>query len=78
MSHIVFNIEKRRPGCVLLQAAMGGDCDVCNDTRQMVLHTEDEEDYVMCTHCPTPCQKCRAGGNGPFCEKTPCRCTCHT
>lgn len=27
MSHIVFNIEKRRPGCVLLQAAMGGDCD---------------------------------------------------
>jgi hypothetical protein len=31
----------------------------------------------MCTHCPTPCQECRVGGTGPFCEKTPCDCDCH-
>jgi hypothetical protein len=48
-------------------------CSVCNDTHRMELRDRD----VMCTHCPTPCQDCRAGGNGPYCETTPCSCSCH-
>lgn len=53
-------------------------CDTCNDTHIMPLHNDyDEERQVMCTRCPTPCQKCRAGGNGPFCGETPCSCDCH-
>ncbi len=32
--------------------------------------------FVMCTHCPTPCQSC--GDGGPFCEETPCDCSCHS
>jgi hypothetical protein len=48
-------------------------CKVCNDTHVMQLAGRD----VPCTHCPTPCAKCRAGGNGPYCEKTPCACACH-
>ncbi|HEY2512769.1 MAG TPA: hypothetical protein VGI39_18005 [Polyangiaceae bacterium] len=38
----------------------------------------------MCTRCPTPCALCRQGatkngfGLGPYCEKTPCDCRCHT
>jgi hypothetical protein len=35
------------------------------------------EEGWMCTRCPVPCQQCRAGGNGPFCERTPCYCECH-
>lgn len=48
-------------------------CSTCNDTHRMKLHGRT----VPCTRCPTPCQKCRAGGNGPFCERTPCACECH-
>lgn len=33
--------------------------------------------YLMCTRCPTPCQSCRSGGIGPYCEETPCDCACH-
>ena len=47
-------------------------CGVCNDTH--MVHIEHE---VMCTSCPSPCSKCRAGGTGPFCETTPCPCDCH-
>jgi hypothetical protein len=47
-------------------------CSACNDTHRMKTRPE-----WACTSCPTPCQKCRQGGNGPFCEKTPCACTCH-
>jgi len=32
---------------------------------------------VPCTYCPTPCQECRAGGRGAYCEHTPCDCDCH-
>jgi hypothetical protein len=36
---------------------------------------------VMCTHCPKPCEACRSRGpgvaGGPYCESTPCSCTCH-
>lgn len=32
----------------------------------------------MCTHCPVPCSKCRAGGNAAYCEATPCSCECHS
>lgn len=49
-------------------------CDVCNDSHMMTL--EDQGD-VMCTRCPVPCQKCRVGGRGPYCENTPCGCNCH-
>ncbi len=54
-------------------------CDTCNDTHEMWLGTEQRGDHrkVMCTHCPTPCQKCRQGGNGPYCTNTPCDCPCH-
>lgn len=53
-------------------------CKVCRDTHTMTLREDGHEDReVMCTHCPTPCQKCRSGGNGPYCTSTPCECTCH-
>lgn len=48
-------------------------CSVCGDTHQMQLGDRE----VMCTHCPVPCAFCRAGGNGPYCTTTPCRCHCH-
>ena len=48
-------------------------CKTCNDTHTMML----DERQVMCTRCPTPCQKCRQGGMGPYCENTPCSCECH-
>lgn len=49
-------------------------CSTCNDTHRMWL---GERGYVMCTRCPSPCQRCRAGGDGPYCETTPCACDCH-
>ncbi len=49
-------------------------CAACGDTHRV--HVEDHGER-MCTRCPTPCQKCRAGGNGPYCEHTPCGCECH-
>ncbi len=48
-------------------------CTTCSDTHRMWLGEEDDR-MVMCTHCPTPCQRC---GNGPYCETTPCPCKCH-
>lgn len=50
-------------------------CSTCRDTHWM--SRSGGKDNVMCTHCPTPCQRCRAGGNGPYCEHTPCSCDCH-
>lgn len=53
-------------------------CWTCNDTHVMELHSYGGDSReVMCTRCPTPCQKCRAGGVGAFCEHTPCSCDCH-
>ncbi len=53
-------------------------CTTCNDTHIMVMGEGGyDEREVMCTRCPVPCQKCRAGGNGAFCERTPCSCACH-
>ncbi len=49
----------------------GYSCDYCKDT-----HVMPATGYA-CTRCPSPCQECRRGGNGPFCETTPCPCTCH-
>lgn len=46
-------------------------CKVCGDAHRM------PNSGWMCVHCPTPCQECRAGGNGPFCAVTPCACACH-
>lgn len=48
-------------------------CRVCNDTNAMELNGR----RVMCTHCPTPCPRCRENGNGPYCAETPCHCRCH-
>jgi hypothetical protein len=48
-------------------------CLQCWDTHAMELG----EKIVPCTFCPTPCQECRSGGTGPYCEKTPCNCNCH-
>lgn len=53
-------------------------CDVCNDTHRMTRTKDCGDRYeVMCTSCPAPCRACRSGGNGPFCETTPCACSCH-
>lgn len=48
-------------------------CKQCNDTHRMELN----ESEVGCTACPSPCQRCRTGGNGAYCTVTPCACTCH-
>ncbi len=48
-------------------------CSTCSDTHSMSLGDRT----VLCTHCPTPCQSCREGGNGAFCATTPCACDCH-
>ncbi len=48
-------------------------CSTCNDTHQMDLRGA----IVACTRCPVPCQRCRMGGTGAFCESTPCACACH-
>lgn len=50
-------------------------CSNCNDTHRMYMERLERE--VMCTHCPTPCQRCRIGGNGSYCARTPCACECH-
>lgn len=50
-------------------------CSTCRDSHRMWL--EDLDRWVMCTACPVPCQSCRVGGTGPFCESTPCKCPCH-
>lgn len=53
-------------------------CDRCDDTHQITLHRANGDDLdVMCTSCPSPCDHCRQGGNGPFCTTTPCPCDCH-
>lgn len=54
-----------------VEPAGGYVCDYCKDTHVM------PATGFMCTRCPTPCQECRQGGNGPFCETTPCSCACH-
>ena len=48
-------------------------CERCDDTHRMELGGA----IVSCTACPVPCQECRAGGVGAFCESTPCSCSCH-
>ena len=48
-------------------------CTTCNDTHMMMAQGRPQ----LCTHCPVPCQKCRKGGNGAYCEHTPCNCSCH-
>lgn len=47
-------------------------CSTCRDTHRMRLRDRE----VMCTRCPVPCARCRAG-KAPFCETTPCACDCH-
>lgn len=48
-------------------------CDVCNDTHRNPGPTGS----LLCVYCPVPCQRCRQGGRGPYCETTPCACACH-
>jgi hypothetical protein len=49
-------------------------CATCNDTHSMTLGERE----VMCTRCPTPCEKCRSRPPpGPYCQTTPCDCPCH-
>lgn len=62
------------------EQAPGPVCTQCNDTHMMPWQEDVDGNYerkVMCTRCPVPCQKCRAGGNGAFCGETPCACNCH-
>lgn len=57
----------------------GTICTHCNDTHRITRTRDGHEDQVvMCTWCPTPCQECRAGRTGAFCETTPCPCACHS
>ena len=56
-------------------------CSLCNDTHKVPTPEGDHGPFGdgtrMCTSCPAPCQKCRAGGTGAYCEHTPCSCACH-
>ena len=49
-------------------------CSTCNDTHRMSF---GERDDVSCTRCPTPCERCRRPFGAPYCETTPCACSCH-
>lgn len=58
-------------------------CKTCNDTHRMTRSREGDNDQtVMCTYCPTPCEGCQSRspgrGSGPYCSKTPCACSCHS
>lgn len=65
-----------KPNTKLLYAsAAAAVCDTCHDTHRMWFGNAFAR--VLCTHCPVPCQACQ-GGNGPYCETTPCSCSCHT
>lgn len=46
-------------------------CLRCLDSRRMWLGGYS----VLCTRCPTPCDRCNNGGG--FCIVTHCGCTCH-
>jgi hypothetical protein len=54
-------------------------CSRCNDTHRMPASDPGPfgDGTWMCTGCPVPCQRCRGGGNGPYCANTPCSCECH-
>lgn len=69
------NERLKRAGCLPIEVpgSQRHVCSTCNDTHGMELNGV----IVMCTRCPTPCQQCRSGGNGPYCETTPCECDCH-
>jgi hypothetical protein len=54
-------------------AGAGPVCSSCNDTHVQQRETGD----VMCTRCPRPCESCRGAGQYPYCDTTPCTCTCH-
>lgn len=64
--------------CPHTPAAPSGEaqpvCRRCDDLH--VMETADGRS-LMCVYCPRPCEKCRAGGNGAYCEQTPCGCACH-
>lgn len=49
-------------------------CTHCNDTHS--IYRESSGETVMCTWCPTPCEKCRQR-HGAYCAATPCACACH-
>jgi hypothetical protein len=56
-------------------------CQKCHDSHQV--WSLEHERFVMCTSCPTPCEKCRSrpiggGPGGAYCAETPCSCDCHT
>lgn len=71
-------MQKDSPDQDIVARAGAPICSTCGDTHMMTLHSDvGDEREVMCTRCPTPCQECRAGGNGPFCGSTPCDCPCH-
>lgn len=63
----------RAPDAVPLGGAPVPTCFACDDTHYMTMRGRT----VMCTHCPTPCEKCRSDGRGPYCQTTPCACSCH-
>ncbi len=58
----------------VIELGPGPVCASCNDTHQV---ESWDHTVQMCTHCPLPCSKCRHGGIGAFCSKTPCACECH-
>lgn len=66
-------MECLRPADDPIHAVPAPVCATCNDTHQMPFHGGK----ANCTRCPSPCQECRAGGNGAYCTTTPCACKCH-
>ena len=74
-SHHASGAQRARDPACAREDLQGGRviCSHCNDTHFMMLR----DARVLCTRCPVPCQECREGGTGAFCESTPCPCPCH-
>jgi hypothetical protein len=71
----------RTPGRGAISEPGAPVCGTCKDTHAIPAPYGDSGPFGdgtrMCTDCPTPCDRCRAGGRGPYCASTPCACTCH-
>ena len=60
-----------QPGPADPERAGAPVCGVCGDSHRMILGGR----FVLCTHCPMPCDQC--GNGGAYCRTTPCPCMCH-
>jgi hypothetical protein len=73
--YIIWLIDNSFTGNKKIDPKKAYICSRCNDTHEV--DWVESGVRVMCTSCPVPCQDCRKGGNGAYCESTPCDCGCH-